>query len=221
MTAVGSEEIAVEALRKGAASYIPKRNLTECLVPTLEDVLAVARAERNELQMLNCLTQTEFHFTLENDGALVAPLIGHLEPHLARLHGSDRTERLRIGMALREAVLNAIEHGNLEVSSDLRQDDEHLFRDQVEQRRRQSPYRERRVHVQARIGRDEARFVVADQGPGFNPAALPDPNDPANLERIGGRGLLLICTFMDHVEHNAAGNQITLVKRPAARQSAK
>jgi anti-sigma regulatory factor (Ser/Thr protein kinase) len=42
---------------------------------------------------------------------------------------------------------------------------------------------------------------------------VPDPTDPANLERIGGRGLMLIRTFMDEVEHSEGGNRITLRKR--------
>jgi anti-sigma regulatory factor (Ser/Thr protein kinase) len=48
---------------------------------------------------------------------------------------------------------------------------------------------------------------------------LPDPTDPENLEKAGGRGLLLIRSFMDEVHHNARGNRIALVKRtaPAAR----
>ncbi|HVK08193.1 MAG TPA: ATP-binding protein [Gemmataceae bacterium] len=49
--------------------------------------------------------------------------------------------------------------------------------------------------------------------PEFNPNALPNPTDPANLERIGGRGRLLIRTFMDAVSHTASGNEITRVKR--------
>jgi len=54
---------------------------------------------------------------------------------------------------------------------------------------------------------------VEDEGPGFDPATLPVPTDPANLERIGGRGLMLIRTFMDEVEHNEKGSRITLRKR--------
>jgi anti-sigma regulatory factor (Ser/Thr protein kinase) len=42
---------------------------------------------------------------------------------------------------------------------------------------------------------------------------LPDPTDPANLERISGRGLLLIRTFMDEVHHNAKGNEVVMIKR--------
>ena len=61
--------------------------------------------------------------------------------------------------------------------------------------------------------RQEAVFVVRDEGNGFDPSQLPDPTDPANLERVSGRGLLLIQTFMDQVEHNERGNEITMRKR--------
>src|SRR5689334_16667921 len=51
MTAHGSEEIAVAALQKGAASYVPKRNLAHDLAETIANVLQVARAGRNEQQL--------------------------------------------------------------------------------------------------------------------------------------------------------------------------
>src|SRR5262249_9082757 len=103
--------------------------------------------------------------------------------------------------------------GNLEVSSDLRQQGDEPYHRLAEERRRQPPYRERRIRFTARITRDKATFVIRDEGPGFDPARLPDPTDPANLGRVGGRGLLLIRTFMDEVYFNATGNEITLVKR--------
>ena len=61
------------------------------------------------------------------------------------------------------------------------------------------------------MNQQEAVFVIRDEGEGFDPELLPDPTDPANLERVCGRGLLLIQTFMDHVEHNERGNQITMI----------
>jgi anti-sigma regulatory factor (Ser/Thr protein kinase) len=84
-------------------------------------------------------------------------------------------------------------------------------------RPREAPYRDRRVRLSAALSPAEFVYVIADDGPGFDPSGLPDPTDPANLERIGGRGLMLIRTFMDRVEHNPRGNQITMVKtrRPA------
>src|SRR5262249_23482479 len=81
-----------------------------------------------------------------------------------------------------------IYHGNLEVSSDLRQQGDEPYHRLAEERRRLSPYRERRGRFTARISRDKATFVVRDEGPGVDPSCLPDPTEPSNLGRVGGRG---------------------------------
>src|SRR5262249_38262795 len=141
MTAHGSEEIAALALRKGAASYVPKLYLADDIVPTLERILTVTKADRHHQQALECLTHIESHFALHNDVELLTPLIGHLEEVLTRLNLCDATERMRVGVALQEALLNAIYHGNLEVSSELRQEDEKAFHNLARQRRQQPPYR--------------------------------------------------------------------------------
>ena len=59
MTAHGSEETAIAALRRGAANYVAKRKLASELVPTVLAVLDIARADRGQREILNCLTQTE------------------------------------------------------------------------------------------------------------------------------------------------------------------
>ncbi|WP_438024928.1 response regulator [Sorangium sp. So ce233] len=213
MTAHGSEEIAVQALRRGAASYVAKRNLAAELVSTVENVLAVARLDRREQQLLSCLTATESHFELDNDVAKVPALVGHIEQSLGRMRLCDETGRIQVAVALREALVNAIVHGNLEVSSTLLDEDPGAFQALVERRRRESPYRDRRVYVTARETRTEATYVVRDEGPGFDPRDLPDPTDLANLEKPSGRGLMLIRTFMDEVRHNEKGNEICMVMR--------
>lgn len=213
MTAHGSEEIAVQALRRGAASYVPKRNLATELVSTIENVLAVARLDRREQQLLACLVATESQFELDNDVAKVPALVGHIEQSLGRMRLCDETGRIQVAVAMREALVNAIVHGNLEVSSALLDEDASAFSALVEQRRHESPYRDRRVHVVARETRTEAIYVVRDEGPGFDPRNLPDPTDLANLEKPSGRGLMLIRTFMDEVRHNEKGNEIRMVIR--------
>ncbi len=62
MTAFGSEEIAVQALQSGAASYVPKKNLAQDLVNTLQDVLELARASREESQLAEFLTGLDLRF---------------------------------------------------------------------------------------------------------------------------------------------------------------
>ncbi len=213
MTAFGSEEIAIQALQKGAASYVPKRNLAEDLADTVENVLSLATANKNQQRLLECLTQTEEQFLLDNDHTLIAPLIGYLQENITRMDLCDEIGRIRVSIALQEALLNAMQHGNLEVSSELKEKDEKGFQTLLTQRRREKPYLTRRVYVTARESPAEAVYVIRDEGPGFDPSQLPDPTDPSNLDRVSGRGLLLIRTFMDKVHHNPAGNQITMVKR--------
>jgi CheY-like chemotaxis protein/anti-sigma regulatory factor (Ser/Thr protein kinase) len=213
MTAFGSEEIAIQALQKGAASYVPKGNLVKDLVETVESVLALAQADTNQQRLLECLTHTESHFLLDNDPTLIPPLIGSLQENLTRMKLCDEIGRIRVSVALQEALVNAITHGNLEVGSEVREKDEKAYQKLMEERRHSKPYRSRRVYVTARESPAEAVYVIRDEGPGFDPSKLPDPTDPANLERVTGRGLLLIRTFMDEVHHNAKGNEITMVKR--------
>ena len=216
MTAAGTEAVAAKALHQGAANYVRKRSVVKEVVRTVNTVLAVAGALPKQEPVLDCLTDGSFTFVLGNEPSQVAPVLGLLEQVASLLHPGDPIERIRIGIALNEALLNAMQHGNLELSSDLRQDDERIFRELGERRRHESPYRQRRVRVRATLSCNEAVYIVEDDGPGFDPATVPDPTDAANLERIGGRGLMLIRTFMDEVEHNERGNRIILRKRYSA-----
>jgi CheY-like chemotaxis protein/anti-sigma regulatory factor (Ser/Thr protein kinase) len=213
MTAYGNEEIALQALREGAASYVPKKSLERDLASTLERVAAAAQVEHRHQRLLERLAQAEFQFVLDNDSLLVKPLVAHLRSYLGRLGLCNETAMTRVCIALEEALLNAIYHGNLELSSDLRQDDEGTYYRLAEERRGIAPFRDRQVFCTTQLSRAAFSVTIRDEGPGFDPSTLPDPTDPANLGRIGGRGLLLIRTFMDSVTHNQSGNEITLVKR--------
>jgi CheY-like chemotaxis protein/anti-sigma regulatory factor (Ser/Thr protein kinase) len=213
MTAYGNEDIALQALREGAASYVPKKSLERDLASTLEQVAAAAQVERRHQRLLERLTQAELQFALDNDRLLVAPLVAHLRSYLVRMGLCDETALTRVGIAVEEALLNAIFHGNLELSSDLRQDGEEAYYSLAEERRGIAPFCDRRVFCTVSLARTRLSVSIRDQGPGFDPSTLPDPTDPANLGRVGGRGLLLIRTFMDSVTYNQAGNEITLVKR--------
>jgi CheY-like chemotaxis protein/anti-sigma regulatory factor (Ser/Thr protein kinase) len=216
MTAQGSDEIAMKALQRGAASYVPKRLLAQELVDTALSVLEAAQSSRGHSRLMECITGSESHFKLDNDPALIPSLVGYLKDSRFRICGSDETGLVRVTMALREAVLNAMQHGNLELSSDLRQGDERAYHQIAAERQKQKPYSDRRVHVLAKDTPEGSTYVIRDEGPGFDPKKLPDPLDPVNFEKISGRGLLLIRTFMDEVHHNSKGNEITLVKRASA-----
>lgn len=212
MTGQGSETIAVAALEAGAASYVPKREL-DLLPETVERVQTIAGERKQRASLRRCLKSFNAEYELGNEPGMLTSLVAELQAHLQEMGLFSEGDRLRVGVALEEALLNAAYHGNLEVDSELREHDFAMYYETARQRAKAVPYRDRRVMVHVELTSDGATYRIHDQGRGFDPKSLPDPTDPRNLERSSGRGLLLMRTFMDRVEYNATGNEVTLIKK--------
>lgn len=211
MTGRGSEEIAVRALKAGAASYVPKTLLSHLLVETIEHVLSMAIEEQTLAKLQECMMGC--CFSLDNDTTLISAMVKYIRGLIRRTGLCDETDSIRTCVALEEALNNAMFHGNLEIPSIVRDGDRGKYRAMVEERLHSEPFSNRRIHVDIRITPSHGEFVIRDEGQGFDPRSLPDPTDPVNLEKLSGRGLLLMRTFMDDVAFNECGNQVTLVKR--------
>jgi len=213
MTSKGSEELAVQALQAGAASYVPKHTLSSRLADTIRNVLALSQRQRCHSRLMGSMVRANCTFELENDAALIGPLISYIQEDCAHLNLYDDSESTRVGVALEEALANALYHGNLEVDSALRESEDSSYWQLAEERSKVEPYKSRRIHVDVAISRDDAVITIGDDGPGFDPSKLPDPTDPANLEMASGRGILLMRTFMTEIRYNEKGNVVTLIKR--------
>jgi CheY-like chemotaxis protein/anti-sigma regulatory factor (Ser/Thr protein kinase) len=208
----GAEVLTLNALQKGAAGYAATTHLEHELPEILERVASAARSVRDRKRLRECLTRVELEFALENDPAMVPTLVADVQDHMGLLGFGDKSALVRLGVALEEALLNAMIHGNLEIGSTLKQQDDALYHKEIQDRRARRPFNRRRLRFRARLRKTRCEFAIADAGPGFDPASLPDPTDPANLEKVSGRGLLLIRTFMDEVRFNRKGNRIRMVK---------
>ncbi len=116
-----------------------------------------------------------------------------LEPLAAQLAAAGFPEKdvFAVRLAMEEALVNAIKHGH-----------------------RSDPAKE--AHVRYEVSGEHFLAEVEDQGPGFDPEAVPDPLAPENLEKPSGRGLLLIRSYMTWVRFNECGNRVTLCKRRSA-----
>ncbi len=216
MTQYGSEAIAAEALRLGASNYIPKKVLQEQLARIVAALLEVveSRNRRDELSAaVRTMQRAEMEFVIGNDPRVASRLVAYLEDQLHQQGCFDQAAVFRIVLALKEALVNAIDHGNLELDSRLRESESNEYHRLAEQRRKQPPYCDRRVTVLYRLEPDSVSYTIADEGPGFDPSRIPDPRDPENLVKASGRGLMLIQTFMDDVYFNERGNTITMVKQ--------
>lgn len=213
MTSRGSEQTAVEALKAGALSYVPKKELRGNLCDAMGVVVAAVEARRHRERVRTLLESSEARFVLgyEMDGP--AALVNYLQSSLEQLNLCDETGLFQVGTALAEAFSNAIDHGNLDLPSVLRERGGDRYEKLRQERVLERPYRDRRVHVTERITPDAVTYVVRDEGKGFDVSSVPDPTDSLHLLKASGRGLMLIRTFMDEVTFNKIGNEITMVKK--------
>jgi serine/threonine-protein kinase RsbW len=135
-------------------------------------------------------THEKIEFELPSDLALMNGVLQYLLERVAKL-GLIAPEKSNLFIALDEAFVNAVKHGNKNDPTKL-------------------------VRVGAELSPREACFTIEDEGEGFDVQTIPDPCDPANLFKSSGRGVLLIYNIMDEVEYNAQGNRVKMVKRPEA-----
>src|SRR5262245_8068692 len=140
MTAHGSEDIAAQALRRGAASYVPKRRLADDLPATVRRILLGSFEDRAHSQLMHYLETTESVFVLANDLAMIQALVQLVQEMLRCLPLGDETERLRVGVALEEALQNAYYHGNLELGPPGTEADRSAFEQLAQQRLTEAPY---------------------------------------------------------------------------------
>ena len=213
LTAFGNEEIAVKAIQGGAASYIPKQIVRSRLPHVVNTVLTASTRRKVRERLTKHIIRHELEFSLCNDGELISAVVAELQ-EIGQSSGAFEEQQLtQIGVALEETLLNAMIHGNLEISSELRARDDDAYEQLIRTRQNTKPYCDRRIKFCCRFTPSDVQFVVADEGPGFDVAKVPDPRDPENFLKPSGRGMLLIRSFMDEVNHNERGNTITLTKR--------
>jgi serine/threonine-protein kinase RsbW len=108
--------------------------------------------------------------------------------HCLAGHQATRTIQFRLRVVLSEALTNAIVRGNAED-------------------------RNKWVDVRAELVPESIRVSVTDEGPGFDPASVPEPLMPEQLDEANGRGLYLIRKLVDAVQFNERGNSICMILR--------
>ncbi len=221
ITARGSEELAAEAIRRGAASYVPKRRMAEILCTTVLQVLAASHRQKKQREIDKFRIRREFEYCMPSDATKIELLVTRLQQLVAQRFLLDEIELIQTGIALSEALRNAIDHGNLELDSELKCSGDGEFERLAEFRRHRQPWCDRRVWVVVRETADAMTFTIRDEGSGFDTVNLDyDSTSPENLSRPCGRGLFLIREFMDEVTFNESGNEISLVKTAVATDSA-
>jgi anti-sigma regulatory factor (Ser/Thr protein kinase)/ActR/RegA family two-component response regulator len=177
----------IKAFKMGAANYVRRPYSREELRDIVEKTLSYKLRFIEDVKVLPFVHE-KIEFELPSDLSLMNGVLHYLHERVVQL-GLINPERSNLFIALDEAFVNAVKHGN--------RNDPHKI-----------------VRITADLSAKEAKFTVEDEGTGFNLNEIPDPLDPANLFKSSGRGVLLIYNIMDEVIYNERGNRLTMIKRP-------
>ncbi len=130
----------------------------------------------NQVIRLDLPSSTHYVYVID---AIISEIVSDM--------GFDKEESEQINLAVIEAAVNAIKHGNNEDSS-------------------------KRTRFEFILSQDKLTVVVEDQGAGFNRESVADPLDPSNLLKSSGRGIFLMETCMDSVTFEESGRIVRMVK---------
>lgn len=204
----------LQALQHGAATFVRKepRELRR-LADTLDSALCAARVARDRAVLLSSMESAENTFVLGNDVELLRAIQKRILDSMKLFGIANDADDMRVSLVLEEAFLNAVYHGNLELSSELKEAADGSFEELARERSSLAPWCQRRVRVTERVNRREAIIVIQDEGAGFDVSKVRDCLDEDGLTRASGRGLMLMRAFMDVVSYNETGNVLTLIKR--------
>jgi DNA-binding response OmpR family regulator len=215
ITGHGDEAVAIAALRAGAADYLKKPLDLDALEAVLKKFAQAISARGKIVEDLRALSSLQLTATMVSDPYRVPGVVAYL---LYGLQESLRKSELAdLQLVLSELLLNAIEHGNLEISGDEKR--QALMEDQfaalVQARRSHPVWGQRRVEIELSVAQGAGEFscCIRDEGNGFDWRALPQEIKPEHLVLPHGRGVLLSRLMVDRLEYNEKGNAVTLVKQ--------
>ena len=179
----------IKAFKMGAANYLRVPYNRDELREIVEQTLANKLRYVDDTSAFSHVHE-KIEFELPSDLALMNGVLDYLQERVAKL-GLIRPERSNLFIALDEAFVNAVKHGNKNDPTKI-------------------------LKITAELSPKEASFTVEDEGEGFDIREIPNHCDHENMFRTSGRGVLLIYNIMDEVEYNAQGTRVKMVKRPEA-----
>jgi DNA-binding response OmpR family regulator len=214
ITGAGTEEAAVTALRLGANNYLPKPVKATDIMELLKKYDAVVQAREVGKEIAGFVEARGLRMVFDNRLGLATRIAQFLvEESGGKLAKKDR---MHVTLGLGELLTNAIEHGNLGITFD--EKDQALSEEAglstlYNARMARTDLADRKVIVAFRAEPDFCEWTISDEGDGFDPDSIPSPLDKAQAFKKCGRGIFLCQKIFDEMEYTGKGNVVRVKKR--------
>lgn len=215
MTGQASLDYAIRAMRMGASNLFQKPLTIRELVNSVFHLVSVHRELRMAEAGLRGLVQETRHFSFRSDELDIPSMVMHLTDRLVPMGFAEPGNLDVLAMAYHEALVNALEHGNLGMDSSLKGDfitGHDQYASLLHSRLEDPAYASKRIEVMVSTTPEVYEVTITDDGPGFDVRKVAHISEHT-LAKQCGRGLAMIRMVMDEVVHNEKGNEIQLVLR--------
>lgn len=176
---------------KVCANNFRREDFNEDELKNLFETVLNYKAQFVDSQTMVQQIREKIEFVFPSAISLMHSILDYLMKRVEKV-GVINPESSNLFIALDEAFVNAVKHGNKFDANKI-------------------------VKLSAEVSTKEARFTIEDEGEGFDVSAIPDPTNPENLFKTSGRGVLFIHNIMDEVTYNERGNRLTMIKKPESK----
>jgi len=219
MTGFGSEEVVIEALRSGASNYIKKPIEVKELLNILESII-FKRENRKRFEVLKEIIVAETkQLVVGNDMSRVWGAINQIFFNISSSIEENLIEGIKLG--LYEILINAIEHGNLGITYEEKEDalNSNSYETLVASRLKTADGEGKKIDIRSSYENDTISIEVRDEGKGFDFRKVTASLESEAIFSAHGRGILLASLYYDSVEYIEPGNRVILKKKVKTQQN--
>lgn len=209
ITGYSDHQLILSAMKNGAVDLLKKPFKPNDLKYLINKIETLFRKIKVKLSA-SFVQWEKRHIIIKNDINIIRSVVDFIFSNIDYI--SEDVSFMKIG--LQELLINAIEHGNLDITNIEKQEllDRGDYSRVLKERMQLPEYKEKFVDIKIFSTPEYLKITLEDMGKGFDPSQIPDPENPENFLKESGKGILMAIHAFDKVEYNAIGNGVTLIK---------
>lgn len=209
ITGYSDHQLILSAMKNGAVDLLKKPFKPNDLKYLINKIETLFRKIKVKLSA-SFVQWEKRHIIIRNDIHIIRSVVDFIFSNIDYI--SEDVSFMKIG--LQEVLINAIEHGNLDITNREKQEllDRGDYNRILKERMQLPEYRGKFVDIKIFSTPEYLKISIQDMGKGFDLSSIPDPENPENFLKESGKGILMAIHAFDRVEYNDVGNCVTLIK---------